>query len=469
MWHRVLIISIIFLATANFLVWSILGLGKAYAARVYPGIWVDTQPLAGLTKEQVIDRLKPINEAALRGQVSLVVKDKEYKPTLAQLGYQIDTTAMATAALETGRSISWQGILQSLIDYRTRGSIPVIYSVDQTKFDSYLGEIGKDVAKEPHDLSFDYKDGQIVTIPASQGVNLDKEELRSAIMRKVKPGTLPRIELDYHEVQPTISNESQADEAKTQLSKLLSGNLTVQAEEVKVVIEPPKIFQVVYFEPEAGQLKLKINEDKVRELVGTIAKKVDIKPVNKEISGIDGSTMTEGSDGRELNAPDATKRITERLQNADYSSPVVLAVSKIDHKTITVTPEYQTGRFPGRYIEIDLSAQRMHLIEGNNYHQTFIISSGKWDKPTPIGEFEVHNHVPTAFSRRYGLYMPFWMAITNDGGYGIHQLPYWPGGRVEGISHLGRPVSHGCIRLGPGDAEYVYNWAENGTKVVIHE
>jgi len=53
--------------------------------------------------------------------------------------------------------------------------------------------------------------------------------------------------------------------------------------------------------------------------------------------------------------------------------------------------------------------------------------------------------------------------------YGLHELPEWANGYKEGQNHLGIPVSHGCVRLGIGDAAQVYNWAEVGTPVYIHK
>ncbi len=61
--------------------------------------------------------------------------------------------------------------------------------------------------------------------------------------------------------------------------------------------------------------------------------------------------------------------------------------------------------------------------------------------------------------------MPFWMNFYR--GYGIHELPYWPNGYREGEDHLGMPVSHGCVRLGIGNAEKLFNWAEIGIPVYI--
>ncbi|MCK4554035.1 L,D-transpeptidase, partial [Candidatus Parcubacteria bacterium] len=67
----------------------------------------------------------------------------------------------------------------------------------------------------------------------------------------------------------------------------------------------------------------------------------------------------------------------------------------------------------------------------------------------------------------WGLWMPWWMSLQS-GYFGIHELPEWPDGSKEGEDHLGKPVSHGCIRLGIGPAEFLYNWAEIGTQVFIY-
>ena len=110
----------------------------------------------------------------------------------------------------------------------------------------------------------------------------------------------------------------------------------------------------------------------------------------------------------------------------------------------------------------------MVLFENGRAVQSYLISSGKRGMDTPKGEFSIHNKAPRPWSKAYGLYMPNWMAFTADGKFGIHELPEWPGGYKEGANHLGRPVSHGCIRLGVGAAQEVYDWTETGTTVIIH-
>jgi hypothetical protein len=122
----------------------------------------------------------------------------------------------------------------------------------------------------------------------------------------------------------------------------------------------------------------------------------------------------------------------------------------------------------GKYVDINLSAQIMSIFQDGNILDAFMISSGKRGMETTKGETKIYNKFPRAYSKAYGLFMPYWMALAPSGKFGIHELPEWPSGYKEGAAHLGIPVSHGCVRLGVGAAEKVYNWAEIGTPVVIY-
>lgn len=115
-------------------------------------------------------------------------------------------------------------------------------------------------------------------------------------------------------------------------------------------------------------------------------------------------------------------------------------------------------------IAISLKDQQLEYYLKDVKLGAFAISSGVRNS-TPKGEFKVLKKIPKAWST-YGLWMPYWLDITGK-GIGIHELPIWPSGKQEGKSHLGTPVSHGCIRLDTAPAKLLYNWADIGTPVVI--
>jgi len=115
-------------------------------------------------------------------------------------------------------------------------------------------------------------------------------------------------------------------------------------------------------------------------------------------------------------------------------------------------------------IEINLKKQQLTYFVSGQPWKIFSVSTGKASMPTPKGTFKILNKNKKAWSKTYGLWMPYWLGL---GQFGIHELPVWPSGYREGENHLGKPVSHGCIRLGIGPAQYVYDRVGTGTEVII--
>lgn len=164
--------------------------------------------------------------------------------------------------------------------------------------------------------------------------------------------------------------------------------------------------------------------------------------------------------------PVLAKEIDEKKYKAeDYVEIINVLPLSEDFSWTANLPENEE-REKIKRIEIDLSEQRMRLLENDKIIREMPVSSGKPGMETPVGQFQIHNKNPRSWSS-YGLWMPYWMLIEPRRGIGIHELPEWPNGYKEGEDHLGTPVSHGCIRLGVGDAKFVYDWAEIGTPVKI--
>jgi len=117
-------------------------------------------------------------------------------------------------------------------------------------------------------------------------------------------------------------------------------------------------------------------------------------------------------------------------------------------------------------ILIDTKKQELYQQLNGITIRTHTVSTGKASMPSPKGTFKIANKAVRAWSKMYGLWMPYWMGISGTRA-GIHELPEWPNGYKEGANHLGTPVSHGCIRLGEVAAKIVYDWTDIGTKVTI--
>ncbi|BAZ89792.1 MULTISPECIES: L,D-transpeptidase [Cylindrospermopsis] len=115
-----------------------------------------------------------------------------------------------------------------------------------------------------------------------------------------------------------------------------------------------------------------------------------------------------------------------------------------------------------RWIQVDLSQQKLTAWEGKRRVYTFKVSSGKKSTPTPVGRFRVQSKHKTTRMRGRGYNIgnvPY--TLYYHGSYAIHGA-YWH-------KRFGTPVSHGCINLPPNRAKLIFNWASVGTPVVVQQ
>lgn len=115
----------------------------------------------------------------------------------------------------------------------------------------------------------------------------------------------------------------------------------------------------------------------------------------------------------------------------------------------------------GRWIDVNLSEQRIYAYEGDVLVNSFMVSTGVYDTPTVTGEFNIYVKVPMQDMSGPGYYLPNvpWVMFFYD-EYGFHGT-YWH-------DNFGTPMSRGCVNLRTEDAEWLYHWASVGTPVVVH-
>jgi len=98
-------------------------------------------------------------------------------------------------------------------------------------------------------------------------------------------------------------------------------------------------------------------------------------------------------------------------------------------------------------IDVDLSSQTMRVAdEGRTLHE-WAISSGTWGFRTPNGTYRPQRLVRMHYSRQYDM-APMPYSIFFRGGYAIHGTGH--------TRQLGRPASHGCIRLSTPNAARLF-------------
>lgn len=121
-------------------------------------------------------------------------------------------------------------------------------------------------------------------------------------------------------------------------------------------------------------------------------------------------------------------------------------------------------KFPKR-IEVSIKEQVLRYFIGTKEVGNFKISTGLKGHPTPTGEFEIQKKLPKVTYKGPDYYYPNtkWNLLFKyhkGGNYYIHGA-YWH-------NSFGRPRSHGCVNVSYANMEVLYNWADEGTKVIIN-
>jgi len=115
-----------------------------------------------------------------------------------------------------------------------------------------------------------------------------------------------------------------------------------------------------------------------------------------------------------------------------------------------------------RWIDVDLSEQRLTAYEGQTPVQSYLVSTGLPATPTPEGQFRIWIKLRYDDMAGPGYYLedvPWVMYFYQ--GYGLHGV-WWH-------ANFGHQMSHGCVNQPNDMAEWLFNFADVGTLVNVHE
>jgi lipoprotein-anchoring transpeptidase ErfK/SrfK len=111
---------------------------------------------------------------------------------------------------------------------------------------------------------------------------------------------------------------------------------------------------------------------------------------------------------------------------------------------------------------VDISDQTMEVVVDGTVVHTWDVSTGGKGYRTPVGVWQPYRMHTMWRSRKYDN-APMPHSIFFTGGYAIHATPH--------IRRLGRPASHGCVRLHPDNAKALFalvkEYGRARTRVVI--
>ena len=134
-----------------------------------------------------------------------------------------------------------------------------------------------------------------------------------------------------------------------------------------------------------------------------------------------------------------------------------LFLSLFSAKIFCQNPQLEPNR-----IEVDLTNQKLYVLKDNLRVFKFLISSGQYLGSTPKGIFRIFSGGKKVKTKPYeATLINYWnFAYSKQGNaIAIHALNY-----SSYEKKLGRPVSHGCVRVSRKDSGVLYIWVTNFKK-----
>ena len=123
---------------------------------------------------------------------------------------------------------------------------------------------------------------------------------------------------------------------------------------------------------------------------------------------------------------------------------------------------FATSGGPAVNVVIDISSQSMSVKVNGWPYGRWKVSTARSGYYTPRGTFRVQRTAKVYYSRKYDN-SPMPNSVFFKGGYAIHGSYY--------VRSLGRPASHGCVRLHPSHAAKLYNlvqkYGSRSTRITV--
>ena len=344
--------------------------------------------------------------------------------------------------------------------------VPAVVTVNNTLLDQYVENKLPKLTNNGTDarLEFDVATNEFKVTSHKDGSGPDTVKLKTLLeetSQDLKGKKLTVVKTK----KPAKITEAKLRKIISSANQLLLTNIVLEGSAGTFQAQPVDIASWITPTPQNdGTVKLVVDEAKVESYVEAISNQISSTPQDKKVVK-DKKTgkevvLQEGRDGTEL------------ADREGLAAKIAQAVK--DQQGITLTMNIKTAKAKvvnlqgyDKWIEVDLTKQTTTAYEHATALKTFVIASGLPGYDTPTGEYaiwlKVRSQTMKGGSKADGSYYNLpnveWVSYFYQ-DYALHGA-YWR--KVFGV-----PGSHGCVNMTNADAQWVYNWAPVGTKVIVH-
>jgi lipoprotein-anchoring transpeptidase ErfK/SrfK len=168
--------------------------------------------------------------------------------------------------------------------------------------------------------------------------------------------------------------------------------------------------------------------------------------------------------------PDEAYELTVKASNSSgqANASVILNWKESNIKTGQTNIISDEANPANYFIEVSLSEQKVRVFYKNSLLKEMVCSSGAPLTPTPKGTFKTSDKIKYAWLAQYNVGAYYFVRFY--GPYLFHSTPFDKEGNLIEIEqqNLGKPVSHGCVRIDLNEEKWLYETVPSGVTVKIN-
>jgi len=326
-----LLIALFFLLV-SFGLYSIIFSGKIYARATVAGINVGLK-----SKGEATVILKQKTDEFLKMPIVLNLSDSEksYNINLAEIGLNFDIDAVVDSAWAYGRrEKAWNSFKEQFRSIFVKNVIPVRCTYNDENLNRKLEDISAELDQPEKDFSFLYTDGRFsLSGDRKSGVRIDRGQIKAAILAEINDLHHSPVSFKINEYKPTVTEEK-AKSRLLEANKILeAGELVLKDGGQEYEIDIDTIGGFIKTKTNDDDLEIIFNEDRLKVYVESIAKSINVDPINAKLAVSDNrATIFQPSkDGKTLDQErtkgDIKNKLLSRISGQGDSKTLELVIN----------------------------------------------------------------------------------------------------------------------------------------------
>jgi lipoprotein-anchoring transpeptidase ErfK/SrfK len=168
-----------------------------------------------------------------------------------------------------------------------------------------------------------------------------------------------------------------------------------------------------------------------------------------------------------LNSASSTNRKNETLDNKTEVQDINKIINWTEpHKPVRAIKKAGINH----KIVVNTSEQKVYIYINYKLEKKMVCSTGLSSHDTPLGTYYINNFYGESFyGSEFKMGAKYWVGFINS-TYLFHSVPTDKNGNyiIDEAKKLGSAASHGCVRLSPCDAFWIYENIAADTQVDIN-